>query len=284
LTLPNGAAVEVATIPFHGGDVLAALIGGREHIVLRPAVERLGINYSNQLRKLKAKSWACVVNLTMQLPGDSQTREHAAVDIRTFLMLLATINENQVGDDVRGILVAFQSEIADVIEAYFTDGQAVNPRLAEQSHPVQIAAQSEIDRAHVARAQIEMLGVAVSTGLLDKLWATSKTHVIAARTIGEEPELPESLLPLYVPDFLKSKGLNAKDVNSVQSWFGRRAVEIGEANELNVPALRPTEQPNGSIRETRAWRQEHLPLFEEVWNTYYAEKYARPMFLELGAA
>lgn len=170
---------------------------------------------------------------------------------------------------------------SEVLPALRRTGKYETPA---QPQPLAIAAQTEIDRANIARAQIEMLGVAVSTGLLDKLWATAKTHVIAGRVIGEEPELPAELAPVYVPDFLKAKGLTAKDISSVQSWFGRRAVEMGEANGVDVPALRPTEQTNGTIRETRAWRREHLPLFEQVWDTYYAEKYARPLVLELGAA
>ena len=44
-------------------------------------------NYSNQLKKLRSKSWASVVLSTTQLPGDTQTREHATVDVRTFINL-----------------------------------------------------------------------------------------------------------------------------------------------------------------------------------------------------
>lgn len=131
---------------------------------------------------------------------------------------------------------------------------------------------------------IKMLGVGVEVGLLDKSWAIGKARVRAARAMGEEPELPAELMPLYVPDFLKDKGLKAKEINSVQSWFGRRCVEMGEANGLDVPEQRLTEQANGTMRPTRAWRREHLPLFEQVWDTYYAEQYAKPMFMIGGTA
>lgn len=282
MTLPNGNTVEVASVPFHGGEILAAQIDDKTHIVLRPAIEALGLDYSSQLRKLKAKSWACVVNLTMQLPGDTQSREYAAVDTRTFLMLMATINEKQVAEEVRDVLVAYQNEIADVIESYFTTGEAINPRTAPA--PLELAVTPVAVQAEETAAIIRMLGTGVEVGLLDRSWAAGKAQLRVARVMGEEPELPAELTPLYVPDFLKSKGLTARDINSVQSWFGRRAVEMGEANDLNVPELRPTEQPNGTIRETRAWRREHLPLFEMVWDTYYADKYALPMALELGGA
>ncbi|WP_433731134.1 phage antirepressor N-terminal domain-containing protein [Actinoplanes sp. CA-051413] len=283
MTLPNGTPVEVASIPFHGGDVLAAQIDDKTHVVLRPAIEMLGLDYSSQLRKLKAKSWACVVNLTMQLPGDTQSRDHAAVDVRTFLMLMATINEKQVADGVRDVLIAYQNEIADVIESYFVDGEAANPRTAHPA-PLELTSSPVAVQAEETAAIIRMLGTGVEVGLLDRSWAAGKAQLRVARVMGEAPELPAELTPLYIPDYLKSKGLTAREINSVQSWFGRRAVEMGEANGLDVPALRPTEQTNGSIRETRAWRREHLPLFEMVWDTYYAEKYATPMVLELGAA
>jgi hypothetical protein len=176
------------------------------------------------------------------------------------------------------------SPIAKAVRTALLDTEE-KARSTEAVEPVAIAAQSEIDRAHIARAQIEMLGVAVSTGLLDKLWATSKTHVIAARTIGEEPEQPPELKPLYVPDFLKTKGVTKKkDVTSVMSWFGRRVSDLCTADGVEVPEKRPRELPDGTIRDTIAWRVEHLPYFERVWNIYYAEQYAQPMFLELGAA
>jgi hypothetical protein len=181
------------------------------------------------------------------------------------------------GDPRKGPIAAAQS--------YF----AVKAREQEIAQAVAVAAPtlaigSLAVQAEETAAILRMLGTGVEVGLLDRSWAAGKAQLRVARVMGEEPELPAELTPLYIPDYLKSKGLTAKDITSVQSWFGRRAVEMGEANDLDVPELRPTEQPNGAIRETRAWRREHLPLFEMVWDTYYAEKYARPMFLELGAA
>lgn len=147
-----------------------------------------------------------------------------------------------------------------------------------------IPAGAPIAQAEEATAIIRMLAVGVEAGLLDHGWAAGKAQLRVARVMGEEPELPAEVSPLYVPDFLKNKGLTKKEIKSVESWFGRRAVDMGEANGFDVPQLRPTEQTNGSIRNTRAWRLEHSPLFEMVWAAYYAEKYDQPMFLELGAA
>jgi hypothetical protein len=194
----------------------------------------------------------------------TKVRALALFERRTILNLAMLLTGSDVARQVRTLLLDLDA--------------------ASRGSVVALASTPTIDQVEETTAIIRMLGTGVEVGLLDRSWAAGKAQLRVARVMGEAPELPETLTPLYVPDFLKAKGLTAKDINSVQSWFGRRAVEIGEANGVDVPALRPTEQPNGSIRETRAWRREHLPLFEEVWNTYYAEKYERPMFLELGAA
>lgn len=121
---------DLVQIPFRDGEILAVEIDGKPHIVLRPALEAIGLDYSTQLAKLRGRSWACVGLCPTQMPGDTQRREVVTVDVRTFLMLLATIDERRVADEVRPKLVAFQSEVADAIERHFTkrgDGDQPEP-------------------------------------------------------------------------------------------------------------------------------------------------------------
>lgn len=118
---------DLVHIPFHGGEVLAVAKDGRPHIVLKPAVEHIGLDYSGQLQKLRRKSWA-VVGETPTTGADGKTYLMVVVDLRTFLMLLATIDENRVSTEARDVLVAYQNEVSDVIEKYFTQGYAFNPR------------------------------------------------------------------------------------------------------------------------------------------------------------
>jgi hypothetical protein len=51
---------------------------------------------------------------------DGKTRVMVIADVRTFLMALATIPASRVSDAARPLLVAYQKEVADVIEAHFT--------------------------------------------------------------------------------------------------------------------------------------------------------------------
>lgn len=110
---------EIVHVPFNGDDVLCADINGKPHVILKPALDQIGLDYHSQRQKLDGKSWATKVLIT-SVGDDGRSREMIAVDLRTFLMLLATVDERRVASDVRPALVAYQSKVADVIEAYFT--------------------------------------------------------------------------------------------------------------------------------------------------------------------
>ncbi|MFI6594898.1 hypothetical protein ACIBHX_01550 [Nonomuraea sp. NPDC050536] len=129
-----------------------------------------------------------------------------------------------------------------------------------------------MDRVHLAKARIEML--AAAEGYLDSEWIRLKMRIQAAIGLGEEPEIDHANLPLYVPDFLKSKGLNQARIKSAQSWFGRRVVKVAQAEGRTLPEKRAEDTASGSVRETYAWTRKDLPLFEEVWDVYYAAEYA----------
>lgn len=60
---------------------------------------------------------------------DGRRLQMVVVDVRTFIMWLATVDENRVTDlEVRNRVIAFQNEAADVLHNYWTRGVAVNPR------------------------------------------------------------------------------------------------------------------------------------------------------------
>jgi hypothetical protein len=117
--------------------------------------------------------------------------------------------------------------------------------------------------------------LAATAGYLDDKWVKLKMKVQAAIGLGEEPEIDAEDMPLYVPDFLKAKRLTDTQIRSAQSWFGRRLVKVALAEQRPMPAKRAESTPSGAVRETYAWTRRDLPLFEEVWDMYYAGGYAR---------
>ena len=161
------------------------------------------------------------------------------------------------------------SPIAERVRAYLLD--------VEELAPAELRDEA-IKRAAISRAQVRMLQAA--EGLVDRAWLSAKARVILARGLGEEPEIDPLDKPLYVPDYLQEKGITAKrDLASIQSWFGRRVVGLAEAAGVEVPGKRNSELPNGSLRDTIAWAERHRPLFDEVWDRWYAADYDRPAVL-----
>lgn len=252
---------EVVQLDLSAGSIQTTLINGVPHIVLKPAVEELGLSFPAQFRKLQSRSWATVAQQAT-VADDGKVREMAAVPVRTFLMLLATVNENRVSEEARPTLVAFQNETADAIEAYWTQGGAINSRASEE----------QLDSL-IARAKQQAEVLSILSGIVSPVWLETKGRLIAARALGEEPEVDPLDIPLYVPDFLKELGLKRKQIDSVQSWFGRRAVAICIELGVDGPEKRQTDLPNGSVRETKAWTERHRPVFELTWARHYAATY-----------
>lgn len=254
---------ELVTIPFHGTDLIAVDSDGRPQIVLRPAVESLGLDFSSQRRKLQGRSWACIGETTTQLPSDGQRRTHTTVDVRTFLMLLATINENNVAEDKRPLLVAYQSEVADVIEQYWRDGGVINPR----------ATDDQLDRlARQAQAQAAVLQAL--KGIVDPKHLEAKGRIVLARALGEAPEIAAPDVPLYVTDYLRSKGLSASLLHAKAPGFGKRLKALYIVRYDHEPERHYQTLPNGTVRQVYAYTAADRRLFDSVWAKHYANTVA----------
>lgn len=256
---------DLVTIPFHGTDLLTVEEDGKPQIILRPAIESLGLDFSAQRRKLQTRSWACMGETTTQLPGDLQRRTHATADVRTFLMLLATINENNVAPEKRHLLIAYQSEVADVIQSYWQDGGAINPH----------ATDDQIDQLTRQASVLKAL-----KGIVDPKHLDAKGRLILARAMGEAPELDASTAPLYVSDYLKSKGLNSTLIAAKASGFGKRLKARYIKKYDREPAMHHQELPNGTVRQVCAYTEGDRPLFDAVW----AHDYSNVVVLPGGSA
>jgi hypothetical protein len=113
-------STDLVPVPVRGADapLQAIQIDGRPFVALRPLCDSLGIDYASQHTKIKRKSWATVVLNTM-VAGDGTSREMLLIDRRTMTMWLATLDENRVGEHAGDLVIAYQCEAADALDAYF---------------------------------------------------------------------------------------------------------------------------------------------------------------------
>jgi len=251
---------QIEAIPFHGQVVQSVLVDGKPTVAFKPMVENLGLDYSRQLKKLKSKSWATVTNI-VTVGADGKNREMSCIDVRTLTMWLATIDENRVSEEARPLVVAYQAEVADAIEAYWTKGGVINPRATEdQVNNLISQAQRRLELCQAAK------------GLIHADHLEAKARVILARGLGEVPELDAKSRPVYASDFLKDKGLSGKQLKSVQGSFGKHLKAAYVLEHGRDPERYPLDLPNGQTRLVNAYTVADVSLMETVWAEYFEGK------------
>lgn len=148
---------EIVEVPLSVGALHCTLgPDGKPEVVLRPAVEGVGLAYNGQLERLRRSSWARVrMTRTRDVVGRHQ--EMVTVDVRTFLMLMASVSETRVQAEVRPTLVAFQSEAADAIERHFSPETAAPAPRRELSRLelIDMARSAELQRIESETAREE---------------------------------------------------------------------------------------------------------------------------------
>lgn len=254
-------ALTPVSVPGTDRPIMAGQFDGKPEVALRHACDAIGIDYSKQLRKLKDKAWATVA-LRSTVADDGRVRDMAMIDRRTFTMWLATIDTSRVNDTARPVLEAFQAEAADALDAYFSEGGAINPS----------ATTEQLDTL-VAKATGQMQLLRSAEGIVDARFLEAKARIVIARGLGEAPEIDQQDRPLYVQDYLKSRGLSADLVRAKSSGFGKRVkgrfMEVhGDAPEKHF------QEVDGRPREINAYTEADRPIFDHVWVTYYEQAVA----------
>lgn len=124
-------STDLVPVPVPGTDrqIVATLVDGKPMVSLRHVCEAIGLAVESQRAKLRRRSWACATQWVSQMPGDGQRREYTMIDRRTFTMWLATIDETRVSPEARPVLIAFQAEAADALDAYFNGRTGAAPAM-----------------------------------------------------------------------------------------------------------------------------------------------------------
>lgn len=251
-------STDLVAIPVPGTDrqIMAAVIDGKPMVSLRHACEAIGLAHSSQLEKLRRRSWA-VVRQEGMTGADGKTYQMAAIDRRTFTMWLGGLDENRVSDEAKPILVSFQAEAADALDAYFNEGGAINPRATE-------------DQVERLSREIQAQAAVLKSlkGIVDPQHLEAKGRILLARALGEAPELDVSTTPLYVWDYLKSKGLRPDMVAAKAKGFGMKVRALYVKKYDRVPA-KHFQEVDGRPREVNAYMEADRPLFDSVWAHHY---------------
>lgn len=244
---------ELTQIPFHDTTIYTTADGA--YVALRPVCDSLGLDFSGQLQRLQHQSWA-TVGVTPTVAADGKTREMTVIDRRTFTMWLATIDTSRVKNErTRELVRIYQCEAADALDQYFHEGIAVNPRAV--GAPYDVETQARV---------LDILKNVISKDYLE-----AKARIVAARVMGDTPEIEAGAHPLYVQDYLREKGATRDEVTRFASAFGRYVRTAYVAERGVEPGKRFDETPSGQVRETYAYTETDRPIFDRAWSKSYAD-------------
>lgn len=199
--LPDGVHADIPIV----ADYYEVGTGTIESLIRRNRPELEG----NGMRVLKGEAYREFATVVLKI-ANSKARSATVLPRKAILNVGQLLEDSKVAKDVRSYLLNLE-EIA--------------------THDQRAEA---IDRVELAKARVELLKA--GDGYLDPDWQRLKIRIQTAIGLGEEPEVDPDEMPLYVPDFLKSKGLNKKQIASAQSWFGRRRPRDGRCR----PSVRTT--------------------------------------------
>lgn len=261
-TVPSQSG-EVVKLDLSAGSIHTVQIDGEPMVVFRPAVEGIGLDYSTQLRKLRDRSWANRRDIPT-VAEDGKTRQMAAVDVRTFLMWLATVNEHKVSPEVRSVLVAYQRETTDAVRDYWTKGGAINPAASPEQVDELRAQLDAVERAQVAKARLEAMGVAKQFGLVNDSYAEAMARHELARMQGQEPDINPGDVTITCDEYLESKGVAQADMASARTRLGKTVAALYRARYGREPQKikRPI---HGVHREVAVYTNRDVDLFDTAW-------------------
>ena len=121
-------------VPFHGNTLFLIEQNNEPFTPMKPIVEGMGLDWASQFTKLKSdqKRWGSIVITTIQVPGDTQSRETVMMPLRKLPGWLMTIQPSRVKPEIREKILQYQNECDDVLWKYWTKGRAENPQVIPQ--------------------------------------------------------------------------------------------------------------------------------------------------------
>jgi hypothetical protein len=258
----TASTTEIATVPFHGTYIHTVLVDGEPHVVIRPTILGIGLDYSTQLQKLKTRSWGRVgQNPTRDSAG--RVQEMATVDLDTWSMLLANIDENKVKERVKDLVIKYQAESARVLRRYWTEGGAINPRATDEQL---VRLDHEVKELQVAKGRAEVLAILRQGGVVDAGYLDACGRRLAGRVLGETPEFDPVTKPLTVSMYLEGKNLTSTEIKSIASSFGRQLKKLYVSLYDEAPP-QIDDLVGRHIVKVAQYQERHRPLFDQVYNS-----------------
>lgn len=144
----------LTTVPFHGGTIEATQDERGVWVSLRRVCDALGIDVDTQRKKLRNKPWAVTVMMTATA-SDGKNYDTTFLHLDSLPMWLGGIETKKVAEDIRGTLVAYQTEAARVLRDHFLGGPIQSPPPAPEPLALAMSNERKAELAYLLGAHIK---------------------------------------------------------------------------------------------------------------------------------
>ncbi|GAB0765741.1 phage antirepressor Ant [Escherichia coli] len=188
-------ATEVSTInvPFHGAELYVVNHNGEPYTPMKPIVEGMGMTWQSQHRKLMERFKTCIIEMMIQLPGDTQRRLVICLALRKLAGWLQTISPNKVRPEIRDKVIQYQEECDDVLYEYWTKGHVVNPRKAKKALPGKITTEQQEAIKQLVMSRGQSLPKEKQAKAMITMWSSLKSHFGCSYKKISEEQFTEAL-------------------------------------------------------------------------------------------
>jgi hypothetical protein len=261
--LPDRQPAEIVRVPFMDGFIETVLIDEEPHVVIRPTLEAMGLDADSQLKKLKRKSWATTA-VTTVVADDGKAREMTAVDLDTWSMLLANIDEHRVSDEARPLVVDYQKKSARALRDFWTRGGAINPAASLEQVETLRSQLDGVERAQLARERLSAMGVAKQFGLVNPSYVEAMARTELARMNGEEPDIDPADMTITCDEYLDGR-IAAADVPSARTRLGKTVAALYRARYGGKDPQKIKRPIHGVHRDVAVYTHRDIDLFDTAW-------------------
>jgi antirepressor protein len=255
---------EITRVPFMAGHIQTVLVDEEPRVIVRPTLEAMGLDADSQMKKLRRKSWATTA-MTTVVAEDGKAREMATVDLDTWSMLLANIDENRVSEAARPLVVEYQKKSARALREYWTQGGAVNPAATREQVSDLRERLDGVERARLAQERLSAMGVAKQLGLVNDSYIQAMARTELARMNGEEPDIDPADITITCDEFLTEQGVAAGDLGSARTRLGKTVAALYRARYAGQEPQTIKRPINGVHRDVKVYTHRDIDLFEKAW-------------------
>lgn len=115
-----------------------------------------------------------------------------------------------------------------------------------------------------ARAEVQTRVLRNLDGIVDRAWLEAKARHVAARALGEEPEIEQDRRPLTVGEYLEEHGITGVALRKLSPKFGKRLKAAYVETYRRAPGT-VDRFVDGALRPVAVYTEHDRHLFDRVW-------------------